>query len=93
MNKKWFNVLTSVFFSALLLVGCNVNDQDPAPPEEDQNNETENAPEEEGNDTENLPGVDENDTMNKDDEEDAEKDPEDPVEDPEDMNDKDRQDD
>lgn len=76
-------MLTSVFFSALILAGCNVEDnQDPAPPEEEQNN-----------DTENVPGVDENDTINKDDEEDAESDPEDPIEDPEDMNDKDRQDD
>ncbi|MDQ0858997.1 hypothetical protein [Bacillus sp. V2I10] len=89
MNKRWLSVLFSVCFSALILAGCATNgDQDPAPPEEEQNDE---APQEEQNGD--APGLDEDDAMNKDAEEDAEKDSEDPIEDPEDMNDQDRQDD
>ncbi|MGM0879266.1 MAG: hypothetical protein ACQEWV_32695 [Bacillota bacterium] len=71
MNKKWFLMLTSLFLSAMMLVGCNI-DPDPAPPEEKQNID-QNQVEEDLNDTNNLngdtepenemPGDDENDTI------------------------------
>ncbi|MGM0878921.1 MAG: hypothetical protein ACQEWV_30735 [Bacillota bacterium] len=95
MNKKWFFMLTGIFLSAMMLLGCNLN-PDPAPPEEDQNQVDEdlNDTNDLNGDTENdnLPGVDEDDNMFKDDEEDADPDPEDPIEDPEDIGDKDNKD-
>jgi hypothetical protein len=92
MNKKWFISLISACLSAMMLVGCNA-DQNP-PPEEPNGDQTpvdENINDTNG-DNDQAPGVDENDTINKDDENDADPDPEDVVEDPEDINDADNKD-
>ncbi|OAS82532.1 MULTISPECIES: hypothetical protein [Metabacillus] len=90
MNKKWYLMMTSILLAAMVSVGCNNADPDPAPPEDDTGVE-ENGANNDANDIiegeENVPGVDENDTMNKDDENDADPDPEDPIEDAEDMGD------
>jgi hypothetical protein len=48
MKKKWLLMLTGIFLSVMMVVGCNVDqDQDPAPPEEDHQPERNPAPEEE----------------------------------------------
>lgn len=91
--KKWLQMISVLFLSSFVLMGCN-NDQD-------ENNDN-NAPDVEENDQDhngnnqdtdnnNVPGVDEDDTINQDDENDNEADPEDPVEDAEDT-DKDKKD-
>ncbi|WP_246944375.1 hypothetical protein [Bacillus pinisoli] len=42
MSKKWLMLLTSSLLAAFLMTGCAVDDQDPAPPgEEDNGMETE----------------------------------------------------
>jgi hypothetical protein len=68
MNKKWFLMFTSILFAALVSVGCNNADPDPAPPE-DANKET--VPGDENNtnnqDDATVPGDDENNTNNQDD--------------------------
>jgi hypothetical protein len=93
MNKKWYLMMTSILLAAMVSVGCNNVDPDPAPPENgvEENGTNENGANNDANDIiegeENIPGVDENDTMNKDDENDANKDPEDPIEDAEDIGD------
>jgi hypothetical protein len=95
MNKKWYLMMTSILLAAMVSVGCNNADPDPAPPEDDagveENGTHENGTNNDANDIiegeENVPGVDENDTINKDDENDAKTDPEDPIEDAEDMGD------
>jgi hypothetical protein len=35
MNKKWFLMLVSLFLSTMIVVGCNNDEGDPAPPQED----------------------------------------------------------
>ncbi|MCY7952936.1 hypothetical protein [Bacillus inaquosorum] len=85
MNRKWLQIITTLFLSSFILMGCNFG----------QDNNDNNAPDvnenDQNNNDNNVPGVDENDTINKDDEKDNDPDPEDPVEDPEDT-DKDKKD-
>jgi hypothetical protein len=38
MNKKWFMVLASIMFAALMVVGCGANDN-PAPPVDENQEE------------------------------------------------------
>ena len=102
MNLKWLRLLTAVFLSAIMLLGCNnvEDDNDPPPPEVDVDPEDANDPD----------NIDENDVdpdteepiedpkdandpdntdENKDDEADLVPDAEEPIEDPKDVNDPD----
>ncbi|WP_412095592.1 hypothetical protein [Bacillus inaquosorum] len=92
--KKWLQIISALFLSSFVLMGCNTgqdnNDNDNNAPDVEENNQDNNGNNQDTNDN-NVPGVDEDDTINKDDEKDNDPDPEDPVEDPEDT-DKDRKD-
>ncbi|MFC9323765.1 hypothetical protein ACFTRE_22315 [Bacillus subtilis] len=80
MNLKWLRLLTAVFLSAIMLMGCNnvEEDNDPPPPDIEE-------PIEDPKDANDLDNVDEN----KDDEADLVPDTEEPIEDPKDANDPD----
>ncbi|MBD1380644.1 hypothetical protein [Metabacillus arenae] len=92
--KDWLIKTLSTLFAVTLITGCAVNDdQDPAPPENGQNEEQAPNNEDMNNMDENVPGVDEDDTINQDDEKDKKPDPEDPIEDPQDIGDENRRDD
>ncbi|MCM3125429.1 MULTISPECIES: hypothetical protein [Bacillaceae] len=86
MNLKWLRLLTAVFLSAIMLLGCNnvEEDKDPPPPEVDVDPDTEEPIEdpEDANDPDNI-------DENKDDEADLVPDAEEPIEDPKDVNDPD----
>ncbi|MEH7618606.1 hypothetical protein V7200_23600 [Cytobacillus firmus] len=86
MNLKWLRLLTAVFLSAIMLLGCNnvEEDKDPPPPEVDVDPDTEEPIEdpEDANDPDNI-------DENKDDEADLVPDSEEPIEDPKDVNDPD----
>lgn len=100
VKKKWYLIMTGIFLSALMVVGCNAN-QDPNPPQDDQNQVDKNADDvDEMNehiddtteDVDNINGDKENEMPSGVDrdhttEEDAVPDPEDPVGDLEDLND------
>ena len=92
MHKKLLLMLTTIFFSTMIITGCNFDQNGP----EDQNQMNEDIEEtnfpNDGTDNNNLPGVDENDNMLRDDEKDRDPDQEDPIEDPRDMGDEDRRD-
>ncbi|MCY8239108.1 hypothetical protein MOC43_18415 [Bacillus inaquosorum] len=90
--KKWLQIISALFLSSFVLMGCNTgqDNNDNNAPDVEENNQDNNGNNQDTNDN-NVPGVDEDDTINKDDEKDNDPDPEDPVEDPEDT-DKDRKD-
>lgn len=83
MNHNWLRLLTVVFLSATMLMGCNNTDgdNDPAPPDTEE-------PIEDPNDATDPDNTDEN----KDDEADLVPDSEEPIEDPKDVNDPDNTD-
>ncbi|MRX73014.1 hypothetical protein GJU40_12770 [Bacillus lacus] len=58
MSKKWTLKLTGSVLAAMLVAGC-ANDQDPAPPEDNNNMEQETPPADDGG----MPGT-ENDMEN-----------------------------
>ncbi|MBM7585289.1 hypothetical protein JOC86_001831 [Bacillus pakistanensis] len=74
MNKKLFSILGGSALAAMLLVGCNVNDQEPPPEEEAPTGEEAPAPEapapeenggmDEGNDENNDLNDDQQGNMN-----------------------------
>ncbi|WP_277679994.1 hypothetical protein [Gracilibacillus dipsosauri] len=80
MNLKWLRLLTAVFLSAIMLMGCNNVEEDNDPPPSDTEEPIEDP--KDANDPDN---VDEN----KDDEADLVPDTEEPIEDPKDVNDTD----
>ncbi len=86
MNLKWLSLLTAVFLSTIMLLGCNnvEEDKDPPPPEVDVDPDTEEPIEdpEDANDPDNI-------DENEDDEDDLVPDAEEPIEDPKDVNDPD----
>ena len=86
VNLKWLRLLTAVFLSAIMLMGCNnvEEDNDPPPPEVDVDPDREEPIEdpEDANDPDNI-------DENKDDEADLVPDAEEPIEDPKDVNDPD----
>ncbi|MCG3420064.1 hypothetical protein [Oceanobacillus jordanicus] len=86
MNLKWLRLLTAVFLSTIMLLGCNnvEEDNDPPPPEVDVDPDTE-EPIEDPEDANDPNNIDEN----KDDEADLVPDAEEPIEDPKDINDPD----
>ncbi|MCM3399839.1 hypothetical protein M3638_18660 [Oceanobacillus profundus] len=86
VNLKWLRLLTAVFLSTIMLLGCNnvEEDNDPPPPEVDVDPDREEPIEdpEDANDPDNI-------DENKDDEADLVPDAEEPIEDPKDVNDPD----
>ena len=84
MNPKCLRLLTAVFLSAIMLMGCNNAGEDNDPDPKVSVTDTE-EPIEDPNDVNDPDTIDEN----KDDEDDLVPDPEDPIEDPKDVNDPD----
>jgi hypothetical protein len=48
MNKKWYLMMTSILLAAMVSVGCNNADPDPAPPENNDTGVEENGTNENG---------------------------------------------
>ena len=79
MNLKWLRLLTAVFLSTIMLLGCNNAEEDNDPPSPDTEEPIEDP--EDANDPDNID--------DKDDEADLVADAEEPIEDPKDINDPD----
>ncbi|WP_048689495.1 hypothetical protein [Bacillus sp. 220_BSPC] len=103
MNQKWLKLLTSVFLSTIMLMGCNNSDGDnnPAPPDtEDPIEDPKDATDPDNlDDHDAVPDTEEpiedpQDATDPDnlDDHDAIPDTEDPIEDPKDLNDADNKD-
>ena len=74
MNLKWLRLLTAVFLSAIMLMGCNNVEEDNNPPPDTE------EPIEDPKDANDPDNIDENDVV---------PDTEEPIEDPKDVNDAD----